>query len=334
MCYEKLIVDKMIASKKFLISDVFGTQMPLSEDPSEMLEKLVHLPEENKKLIFDNVDSLISMSDSSCCRFMEVAADAGYLKFTPFIIEIAGSSPVLMLKYNRFVYLSKGVKFTVSYTFSGVGEYQSANTSLGAVVANLHDTRETLPVQLLLYMNLLNACAGIDAFTDLLKNHTDVVDEFVRLSAEPIFGDYNVTYDDVCKTVKDVTHEYDTTGAFGVIYRVGKSDTADLCRVCVLSNICVDVESAPDKSYRKLRVELPYWKSSLDYYNDDFSECDVEQELANSRDIRMQLISFALNYMGIVANFVSIHPMSKTFGSIRALNDPSVVTLKDLRAVI
>lgn len=336
MSYATTIIKKLIDMENYHYSDVFGGHYPLKDYTDDLRETLEHLPEENLKNICDHFYEIAEPTgEHDCMEFVNRAATLGYLKFDPYVIKEPGGRAVLVLRWNRFVSLFRGYHYQVSYTFEGIGEYQSACVRTDSLFAKYRDIRDSKLMQVLLYSNCINACTGIDSFTETLHRHPEVIDDFVASTAKQYFRDYTVTYADVKKCIADITNKPDNEETPLAIFHMHKSMTADICRLYVYSTTVADVEFSNNGNYCRYRVTLPNWREGLSERSDAICEDSMiyDEDVSADREILTSLVCLALNSIGIVINYNVAYPVVKSDTFIKAINHNLVKELDSLDVI-
>lgn len=317
-----------LSENNYSVSTIFGDTLPVKDFPRAVVDKIKYIPDANQKLILSNIRELMAAVKSSTldCLLAE-ASSRGFLKFKPYLTDFHGT-PMLVLRYNRFVHLFRGRNFQVSYTPNGVGEYQSANVRLDVLLGNYPDARESKLFKLLFYMNCINACTGIDSFSSVLRDDPAVIDEFVKKSASKFFKSYDVTYDDLKALFVDASLCNADEPEPLNIYHVYKSATMDTCRVSIYSTTHISVEYLRDNAYHKYYVTMPFIEENLFSDKDDYKYAlyDINHDM----NILYQLVTFGLNSIGMVINAMVVYPCVKSDDAIKALNRLDV---KDLEKI-
>lgn len=336
MSYATTIIKKLIDMENYHYSDVFGGYYPLKDYTDDLRETLEHIPEENLKNICDHFYEIAEPTGAhDCMEFVNRAATLGYLKFDPYVIKEPDGRAVLVLRWNRFVSLFRGYHYQVSYTFEGIGEYQSACVRTDSLFNKYRDIRDSRLMQILLYINCINACTGIDSFTETLNRNPEVIDDFVATTAKQYFRDYNIKYADVKKCLTDVTNKPDTKETPLAIFNMHKSMTADICRLHVYSTTVADVEFSNNGNYCRYRVILPDWREGLSERSDAICEDSAiyDEDVAADREILISLVCLALNSIGIVINYNVAYQVVKSDTFIKAINHNLVKELDSLDVI-
>lgn len=339
MSYRKQILSALISKGKYTVDSMFGDSYSLDEDWGYALDKMEYIPDENQKKMLDNIDILVkdTSGKGSFSEVLNAAAKRGYLAFKPYIKEYKYDNPDLVLKYNRFLHLFRGYHYQVSYTATGIGEYSAACIRTDYLKQYFGSFRESRLLKILFYTNCINAGYGIDAFSKLMHDSPEVLDEFMKVSTKRTFSNYNVTFQDLQNLVVEDPSVFEEEPE--MIYRIPKSDTMDFCRLYVYSNRKLRVEFMRNSNFHNLVFILPDWKEGL---SEDLvkSEDDEDQELIQEFDSEIyanemvfkQFVCFALNYAGFVVNYMVTYPQDPC-EPIKALNDPNVKTLNSLSDV-
>lgn len=339
MSYRKQILTELINKGNYTYNSMFGDSIPLSKNCGYAYDKLEYVPDENQKKMLDNIDVLIkdTSGKGSFSKVLEVAAKRGYLAFKPYLIEHKYSNPDLVLKYNRFLHLFRDYHYQVSYTVKGIGEYSAASIRTDYLKQCFGDFKESRLLKILFYMNCINAGYGIDAFSKLMWESPEVLDNFMKASTKYIFSDYDVTFKDLQNLVSEDPTVFEEKPE--VIYRVPKSNTMDVCRLYVYSNRKLRVEFMKNGDFHNLVFTLPDWKEGLpkdlvqpeDEEEQEFLQ-EFDSEIYANKRVFEQFVCFALNYAGVVVNYVAVYSQELN-EPIKALNDPAVKTLCSLSSV-
>lgn len=336
MSYTTTIIEKLVNKGNYYYSDVFGGHYALKDYTEDLRETLEHLPVENLKTINNHFDELVVNSgEHDCTEFIDAAASKGYLKFDPYVVKEPDGQATLVLRWNRFVHLFRGYHYQVSYTFNGIGEYQVANVRADMLVNKYRGIRDSRFMQILMYVNCISACTGIDAFTETLQKHPEVIDDFVASSTKRYFDHFDITYKDVKSCIVDITNKPDTGETPLQIFHMYKSQTMDICRLSVYTSTMVDVEFSDKGSYRRYRVTLPDWRNGLDSDSDAITEDATiyDEDVAGDVQVLASLVGFALNSIGIVINFNVAYPVYRSDNYIKAINKHLVKELDNLDAI-
>lgn len=342
MRYEVELVSRFIEDG-FTYQDMFGREHVLSEDRVSALNRLKFIPQETLKNVYEQYNSIVTEDVKAVGAFLSVAAKKGLLKFKPYV-AYDGAFPTLVLKYNRFVHLFRGQRYQVSYTYRGVGEYQGAGIRLDRFRAKMYSKRlrESDFMQAIYYMNCISACTGIDEFDDLLKNSPEVVDEFMTNStrAVGVFDNYTMSFKKLKSYVLHVTatDEKEMTGVDGDLYRVPASLTSDYARFAVNRVTGVVTFTWSDENAEIKSMQIPTLLTSslmetAESYEDDNERYDAIEEakaIIHDEDTIETYITFGLNLLGFVANYMVVYPKDKNIAKLRGLNDRSVVTIESL----
>lgn len=342
MRYEVELVSRFIEDG-FTYQDLFGHDYPLSEDRVSALNQLKFIPQETLKNVYEQYNNVVTKEIKTVGAFLVAAAKKGLLKFKPYI-AYDGAFPTLVLKYNRFVHLFRGSYYQVSYTHNGVGEYQRAGVRLDEFRTKMYSKRlrESEFMQAIYYMNCISACTRIDEFDNLLKNTPEVVDEFMANStrAVGVFDNYTMTFEKLKSYVLPmvVDDEKEMTGVDGSIYRVPANLTSDYVRFVVNRGTgTVTFTWADDNAEtRSMRVPTLLSSSLMEVaasYEDEDERCDAVEEakaIIHDEATIETYITFGLNLLGFVANYMVVYPKDKNIAKLRGLNDRSVVTIESL----
>lgn len=319
---------------------------------SSLSEELDCLPADNLRRVLTNYDLILSACAGKCTvgTFLATAAKSGYLKFKPYIKMDSNGNYSLVLKYNRFVHLFRGMYYQCSYTERGIGTYSSSGVRLDTIyrLFQNYELHETKLCKYLYYMNLIHCCREIDAFNDLLENDSALLDEFMRLSTKRLFRNYDIKYID--NIVNDVVSfmGYGTYRGRGPgflddpkeIYRIAMNDTSDYARVNIYDTHMVSIELWEQDSISEVLFTLPdVFDESVnvaglaDDWNMEVEEFGkmVTNAIYDSYEVRCALTAFALNFCGFVTNFLVTYPtMSRKDSKLRALNQLNVPEFKNL----
>lgn len=336
MSYTTKIIENLINNGHYYVSNPFGSELSLQEHPEVLRAKLQHIPEENLKVVLSNFDKLVVNDGRHCCsEFIQAAAEAGYLKFDPFVVKRKDGSATLVLRWNRFVHLFHGYNYQVSYTFEGIGEYQSACVRMDSLLNKYRGIRDSRLMKVLLYINCINACTGIDAFTETLNKHPEVIDDFVATTAHRYFSSYDITYADVKSYIVDVTNTPNILGEPLQVFHMYKSATSDICRLHVHSSMVVEVEFSNNGNYCRYQVALPNWREGLSETSDAICEdSDIyDEDTSADIEILVSAVCLALNCIGIVINYNVAYPVTKSNHSIKAINHNLVKELDSLDSI-
>ena len=307
MGYSQQIL-KAVSRYGYYATNLFGEKKPISQCNYEFMEKLSMLPQECLEKIWDNIEIFEQGCQAPIEHFWDVAAQHGYISFEPTLWNI-GDSPVLALKYNRFVVYKDG-NFKVTYDHNGIGSYQAANVNFTTMSAGLEDS---FALRCLFYMLFYNACYGLDKFDKAFIRHTNTLDNFVYECAKEEFSKYNVTYSDL-KSLLSLPEECE----YKAVFRVPKSETMDLCRIYVSSAVDVSIEFMQNGSFKHYRIKLP----------------TEDVKYAKNPYVLKALVSFVLNIAGFVVNKITVYPLDKEQQAIKALNSASVKQLWNIDSLM
>lgn len=342
MSYRKQIIEKLQSRDDYHMVNGFGKLPSIQETFDDISKKLKYVPEENQKMILDNLGSLVNsvVTEWSAIRFMNAAEKAGYLSFEPYITSNRYGTPTLVLAHNRFVHLFRGYCYQVSCTADGAGEYQKADFRVDDVTYLFHGCmRESKLHKVLYYMNFIQACAGLDAFDKVFSSDETIFDEFMRQSTRDIFSNYDLTYDELVRTVVHEPFSLELNEPI-VVYRLKASDTTDYCRVKVYSQSCISVEIGTEDTPIELVFTLPNWDDGLDvdkmveqnHVEEDDLKCLAE--CTKNERVFGSLVVFGLNLMGFVVNYLTVYPIKESACTMRALNSPNVRAFNNLDNLI
>lgn len=342
MRYEVELVSKFVEDG-FMSHDLFGNEYPLAEDRVDALNQLKFVPQETLKNVYEKYNDIVTGEVKTVNTFLSVAAKKGLMKFKPYV-AYDGAFPTLVLKYNRYVHLFGECYYQVSYTNNGIGEYQRAGVRLDVLRSNMDSNRlrHSDFMKAIYYMNCISACTGIDEFDNLLKKEPEVVDEFVAKStrAAGVFDNYTMTFEKLKSYVLPIVvdNEKDMTGVDGNLYRVPVSLTTDYVRFAVNHGAGIVTftwtgENAEVKSMQISTSLASSLKEAAESYKDEDERDDAikEAEEVIHDDATIEtFITFGLNLLGFVANYMVIYPKDKNIAKLRGLNDRSVVTIESL----
>lgn len=342
MRYEVEIVSRFIEDG-FTYQDLFGREHVLSEDRVSTLNQLKFIPQETLKNVYEQYNNIVTKDVKTVGTFLSIAAKKGLLKFKPYV-AYDGAFPTLVLKYNRYVHLFRGRHYQVSYTHNGVGEYQRAGIRLDEFRAKMYSKRlrESDFMQAAYYMNCISACTGIDEFDNLLKNEPEVIDEFMANStrAVGVFDNYTMTFKKLKSYVLPVlvTDEKELTGVDGSLYRIAASLTSDYVRFAVNrgTGVVTFTWSGGNAEVKSMQIPTlltsPLIETAESYEDEDERYDAIEEAKAIIHDAATieTYITFGLNLLGFVANYMVVYPKDKNIAKLRGLNDRSVVTIESL----
>lgn len=360
MDYAKAIIEKLVELRPDLhhYTGIFGNHELVADNKAEVAEKFKYLPEANLKDIFNDLEKLKYAKNFE--DFMNDLAVRNYLKFKPFVTKNAYGTPTLVLRHNRFVHLFRGYYFQVSYSANGEGEYRTANVRLDNLLSNikkimlvspddcdaLYDgtsdkelseavKRSKLP-EIVAYMNCINVCFGIEAFDKLLVESPEVVDEFVREAMSKVIPGYSLTYKELVSSICTPENDFLELQDPLVVYKIPDSATQDICRVSIYDWHSICVEAMTDKTYHKYLYTIPEIKLSevfLETYKDCLWVTEFPEELKKS--LLLQLVSFALNSVGVVCNYMVAYSVYKgKNANLLSLNNKYVKVLNSLNDVV
>lgn len=349
------VLVERFAEEEFKISffgDVLISGSPIAE--KEVAKRLRVFPTDNLKTILTNFDTIVYECgrEKTYSVFMSVVAKAGMAKFDPYISKDEKGHYSLVLKYNRFVHLFRGYHYQCSYTEEGIGEYSSSGIRIDRIKAmfDQYDLRETKLLKYLYYMNLINCCQDMEGFNRLLCSNSELVDEFMRLSTQNIFDEWDVTYNELVDfiVVLNPTNEgkYLEDGTPvepQKVYRIPKSETTDIARIYIYSEVFYGVELWVPEQIEEVLFTFPMPWDSKDQlekvaeYWDETPEKMAEilcSGILSSTEVKCAFTAFALNHTGFVTNFLVTYPKYRTRESkLRALNRNDVELFNNLSAV-
>lgn len=342
MSYRKLIIERLQSRTDYRVMSEFGKLLTIQDVFNDLSKKLKYVPEENQKMILDNIDSLINSVNTSlsATRFMNAAEEAGYLAFEPYIIKNEYGTPTLVLAHNRFVQLFRGYYYQVSCTADGVGEYQRANFRVDDA-HRLFDScaNDSKLLKILYYMDFIQACIGLDFFDEVFKGDETIFDEFMKQSTVDVFSNYDLTYEELVRTVVSEPTSLEL-GEPIVVYRLKATNTTDYCRIRVYSQTRIGVEIATEDAPVELIFTLPSWDDGLDIAEIvkqnhlDADDLKYLAECIKEHCVFGSLITFGLNSMGFVVNYLTAYPIKEAACTMRALNSPSVRAFNNLDNLI
>lgn len=366
---KSILIESLIEKfeeEQFYASDVFNGKcfVSLKEDikpQSDTYKKFAYIPNYCLRTLIKEFKTIANKcgKERTVSTFLSTAAEAGMLKFKPYITKNSHGNTTLVLKYNRYVHLFRGYHYQCSYTADGIGEYSSAGVRLDRLSLRFGSNfRNSKLLKMFYYMNLISCCRELDVFTKLLNTDPCLVDKFMKESTKDVFDDYDVTYiEDMVGMVNFVscgipyTDKYfNRTGKPMLpepvkVLRVPANDTSDVCRIRVYDTHLVSIEFWMDNSVQEALITLPalyegYSESELNRFAEE-EDMDVKEyikEMTNkvydSPESYYSLINFALNMCGYIANFMVIYPDRNIIKSnLRALNNNDVKICNSLNGI-
>jgi hypothetical protein len=303
--------------------------------------RLLCIPEENWKVIYDNYYFITSNKHKTLGEFLSSAAKAGYLKFEPYVTVNSGNHVTLVLKYNRYVHLFRDYYYQVSCTPNGVGEYATAGLRIDLIKRLFDDIPSSQLLESLYYMNCIAACTGIDEFDDTLKNKPEVIDSFVKASVKHVLPGFNTTYADLRRY--ELYNDNDQLSLEATyIYHVPQSQTMDICRLYDISTnyprfvveyvrdgaIC-----AREYNFSDMFENVNEWELAEDYGRPvDAIKAELSVAIYNNPEVYSELVMFILNTIGIKCNFMVTYSINKC-ETLPAINKPNTIRIDSLNNV-
>ena len=338
--YKYDIVQYLIENGDYYVSNIFGHKCDLKDDRERAYEYLDYIPVDNLKKMLAHIEELVPrIADRfSYISLIENAAELGYLAFEPYITVNDYLCPVLVLKYNRYVHLYCEYYYQVSYTANGIGEYRRANNRIDHLRDSLaEELHESTLLKYLYYMNLIQACTGIDNFDKVLRYNSSLIDKFMQLSTIKVFNSFDITYSQMKNAIFNNKQVNRYTNA-KFIYRIAASDTRDILRLNVYSNTSVGITKMLEGRPIEIVAELPV----LDMINQDlrmliklYNMIDrkaieiYENAVKDTPAIFESFVTFILNTAKIVVNHLVAYsceqPRPET---MPALNDKHIIKIE------
>lgn len=336
MNYKENILNNLINANVW-DSDMF-LQKVLVKDNSERVEQLLQgVPEEQ----LERIALAMPEQNQHLDKWIEKISRFGLLKFQPYILEDKGRVPSLALKHNRFMHMFRGYHFQISYTHSGVGEYQCACPRWDVMKQRFDFcARDSKLLQILFYMNCINCGIGIDEFNKLFIENSEVLDDFVALSAK---GQYLPEYNITCRMLKEYIEKVDVSLASIVINdyeyrRISKSETMDYARIAMdKKNYVVYMDFMTSAGLQSVKFDIGKILKQDDsiikaarFALDDEEYTTLENaiegtisDLMSDGEVMATVAEFLLNSVLMVVNTMVIYPSSTNIIPMKALNTTS-----------
>ena len=346
MSYMEWLIDRF-EENELKVYTPWGDYTSIKEAKQDVVKMLKYLPEEVLENLCKHYKELILTIPKTVNVFMEEASKRDLLKFKPYVVWDC-KVPMLVLKYNRYVHLFRGYHYKVSYTPDGIGEYQSAGIRIDQYrnLVSIKELRQSEFMQAAYYMNCIAACTGIDEFDNLLKDNPEVVDEFVAKStkAAGLFKVYNMTYRELMSYFVHTTviFETDLLESGSEYYHVPASKTADYVRVVINRNkhditFVTPTSSGLDNSFCISSYLINDFIATARKYDDeeDTDEAmeDAYSVIEDSTTYEM-LVTFGLNVLGFVANYMVIYPTGANRRQVlRGVDTKDIIALNDISAI-
>ena len=307
-----------------MIKSKFGRENDLTKDNVCRLVK--YIPEDYQETILDYVENN-DIKGKTLNEILDLLDKGGLLRFKPYISYMSNDCPVLVLKYNRFLYLAKGRQYQVTYTAQGIGIYNQASVSLNKIldcfVKSLNNTKL---FQTLAYMNMIEAGKGLHEFDKLLKKDNTLLDEFFRKSIQ---FEYNLPSIVSLEDISNMVIKEDIAPKGNSIFRLAQNNMMDLCRVYTCDGGDVYLEIMYDGMPKTIRFELP----EINLTDELLLEFDMEPEefedylieyIYNNPDVRTQILVFALGCIDIIINHMLYYKIGEQEQVLKRLNDSMV----------
>ena len=293
-----------------------------------------YVPEENRKKFLHHI-SMRKVKDRTFNALLSEAAKDGVLSFNPYIATNKNGIPVLVLRYNKFLMLSDGTSFVVTYSSNGSVTYQQPSTNLSSIERLFKKSlMDHNLFQTLAYMNLIEAGKGIGVFDKLLKSNSTLVDEFFRKSYEYQYGHLpSVTYDNLISfCVKQIeSPKLDNNKCF----RLPVTDTSDLCRIYLAPDYDIYVEVLHNNYptfFRFTLPDIPVIEKHLYEFEmgpEEFEDYTIDN-IYNDCNVKLQFITFALNTLDIIINYNVFYRIDREDETLRRLNKNNITTVTNL----
>lgn len=361
--YEKYYASDLLKEalvERFIFDDLsyydYGFNTPISSEfeKVQVMQSMSGIPVQNLRNLLSNYDKLLSDCGTNKVTdvFIEMASKEGLLNFEPYISVDNAGEYSLVLEYNRFVHLFRGLYYQCSCTESGIGEYTRSGIMLNEIdrVFEKYCLNGSKLHKYMYYINLINCCKGLDSFDNLLETDPMLVDRFMKLSTQKVFKDYDIKYrEDIVQDMvtyinpKDIIKSQQALGAPRKTYRVPWDEVTDCARVKVYEDNFVGIEFYEDYSVQEWLFTLPnVIDESTDVHRlavewdmlDDMFVSMAAHDIYDNFEVQCSLVSFALNYSGFVTNFGVTYPTKARLSSkLMSLCMPGVPEFKNLNTL-
>lgn len=343
--YIEDIMNKLINSNCFF-KDPCRRPYPLIQNRDYIYASflLEYVPIKNLRKILIDIDNIISsMTERGTIKdVIRQMAKLDYLSFDPYVTTHA-DTPILVLAYNKYVRLNKEHYYEVTSYDSGAGPYRTASILLLPItnIFKENNSKESNLLKYLYYMNFIEACTGIKPFDELIKNNSELLDEFMRLATIQVFDNYNITYNQMKKELSHNQIKLQEEQQLLNIYRIAADDINDYAQLKVYGTTCVGVVKLVNDVLTETLFEFPaYLLQRNTAHTSNKPNCNINIDeflitlLNISLDIAKALKIFALNTSGIVVDDLRVAPIHKeitsTFLSLNTSTAFKLQTLDDL----
>ena len=258
----------------------------------------------------------------------------GYFKFKPYIIKNSSNSTTLVLRRDKFLHLFRGYYFQVSQTADGIGSYSHGSIRIDGLLKYLRDCedyydsfeRDSVFITSLVYSACIEAASGLDCFMSLLRDDSELIDEFIHRSLadegyhinkgwKDIQELFHVDNDEVLAI--DYDKVFELRDSSNVVARFAyKSDTIVL-----------------EKRHRTIHFSIP----ALCVSDADIDVDEAREELLKyDPNYLLRFLLLLLNTNGFVLNYMTWYSTGQCFdiNPANAQNAIAVETLSDVEFTV
>lgn len=198
---------------------------------------------------------------------LQSAAKLGYLSFEPYVAE-GNKYPVLVLGYNKFLSLYRGLGFMVAYDFEGEEISSTSGICLAGLLKPFRDEQLLVGdyVQMMYYANAIKAAWEFDVFRKFVQGDTYTFDMFMERSmlADGV-GCVDMMYKKMCSVIINPPIEIGSIGRPHTAVRVPMNDNIDICRMYLYEENIVAIQVPTAVGINRIFFETPKvtWDNSV-----------------------------------------------------------------------
>ena len=285
-------------------------------------------------LPMENIQKLVDCPIDECKHLKDVYqawGKCGALRFNPYEVD-ENCNPSLVLRQNRFLHMFRGYYFQASGTLDGIADYGSGSYRMNFLTqAHCYDRvlRESLISYMLWWAALIDVGFRFDNFVEAFNKDISSIEKFLSDSMKFWRRDTNYKWSDVEKYITFSTGNIDTTQR--KMYQL-KDDDGIIAYLSIGKN-SVQVETADNTL---LTIRIPDLNEGAGYDladEDDLMEFEYEVDTLEYNNYLEMIAVMALKFMGIHISFINFYPLKGRMKTMRPINAPGVVNVKDLNDI-
>ena len=316
--YEKLNTAGVVDSR-----EVFDTMFNTDEDANS---GLMFMP-------IENLQKIAECPIDKCTQFREVYqawGKCGALKFTPYEVD-EDYYPSLVLRHNRFLHMFRGYHFQASGTVDGIIDYGSGSYRTDFLTQSKHYNRilsSGLVAYMLWWAALIDVGFRFDNFVEAFNKDIKPIEKFLSDSIKCWRGPEGYSWADVEKYITIETGNINTRER-----KMYQLDDGGLIAYLAIGKKSVQVETADNVL---VTIKVPELNLGTDYDLDDEDDCydfEIEVETLENNHYLEMLAVMALKLAGIHISFMNFYPLKGRMKTMRPINAPGVVSVKDLNDI-